>query len=278
MPDSRSSVGWRAYSVSRERGLHLPPERDQRRRRRPARPSGRPRPPAPRRRSRRRTRRPPRAGRGRSSTGTPRASTYDGTLRNVTCSTAPPTVATRAATRPDGTSIATSVSPSAGAATSPDSTAHVPSAIVPCPHAVENPSLCQNSTPSRAPASSGGDEEAPVHVGVAARLVAQHPPHAVDVLGRLRGARAARGPSRRGCPARRPRRCETARRRCGSRRSGPRARKPQPTRTPARPLIAAITTPQTARLARRTTGSASLSRAVSFLLDLRLLLLPLRGE
>jgi len=44
---------------------------------------------------------------------------------------------TRATTRPDGTSIVTSTSPSAGAATRPDSTAHAPSAIVPWPHAVE---------------------------------------------------------------------------------------------------------------------------------------------
>ena len=46
-------------------------------------------------------------------------------------------VRTRATTRPEGTSIVTSTSPSRGAATAPDSTAQAPSAIVPCPHAVE---------------------------------------------------------------------------------------------------------------------------------------------
>ena len=52
--------------------------------------------------------------------------------------------------------MVTSVAPSAAAWTRPVSTAHAPRAIVPCPHAVENPSLCQNRTPKSAPASSGG--------------------------------------------------------------------------------------------------------------------------
>ena len=34
--------------------------------------------------------------------------------------------------------------------------AHTPSAMVPCQHAVEKPSLCQNNTPKSTPASSGG--------------------------------------------------------------------------------------------------------------------------
>jgi hypothetical protein len=63
--------------------------------------------------------------------------TRDGTLRNTTASTAPARRRTRATTRPDGTSTVTSTSPSSGAATRPVSTAHAPSAIVPCPHAVE---------------------------------------------------------------------------------------------------------------------------------------------
>ena len=82
-------------------------------------------------------------------------------MRNVTAATAPPSIRTRAPTRPEGTSIASSTSPSSGAATRPDSTAHAASAIVPCPHAVENPSLCQNSTPSSAPASSGSTRKPP---------------------------------------------------------------------------------------------------------------------
>ncbi len=68
---------------------------------------------------------------------TPRATTYDGTLRKPTLSTKPARRRTLATTRPDGTSMVTSASPSSGAATLPDSTAHAPSAIVPCPHAVE---------------------------------------------------------------------------------------------------------------------------------------------
>lgn len=58
-------------------------------------------------------------------------------LRNDTCCTTPPTQDTRAVTRPDGTSITTSVSPSGAAGTRPLCTAQVPSAIVPCPQAVE---------------------------------------------------------------------------------------------------------------------------------------------
>ena len=64
-------------------------------------------------------------------------------------------------TRPDGTSTTTSTLPVSGAATRPVSTAHTPSAIVPCPQAVEKPSLCQNSTPRWAPASSGGTTKPP---------------------------------------------------------------------------------------------------------------------
>src|SRR6266508_1678974 len=94
-------------------------------------------------------------------TGTPRRSTYDGTLRKATRSTEPPAQVTRATTRPDGTSITTSVTPSGSAATRPLSTAHVPRAIVPCPHAVEYPSLCQNNTPKCAPSSLPGTMNPP---------------------------------------------------------------------------------------------------------------------
>ena len=72
-----------------------------------------------------------------SPAATPRATTNAGTLRKATLSIAPARRRTVATTRPDGTSIVTSTSPSAGAGTRPDSTAHAPSAIVPCPHAVE---------------------------------------------------------------------------------------------------------------------------------------------
>src|SRR5437660_3087420 len=83
------------------------------------------------------------------------------TSTTSTTVTRPPTECTRAVTRPDGTSIATCVTPDGSAATRPDSTAHAPSAMVPCPHAVENPSLCQNSTPNAAPSSSGGVRNPP---------------------------------------------------------------------------------------------------------------------
>jgi len=52
-------------------------------------------------------------------------------LRKVTERTLPSTHLTRATTRPDGTSITTSVSPSGDADTRPDSTAQAPSAMVP---------------------------------------------------------------------------------------------------------------------------------------------------
>ncbi len=68
---------------------------------------------------------------------------------------------TRAVTRPDGTSMRTSAGPVASASTRPVSTAQTPSAMVPCPHAVEKPSLCQNRTPRSAPASSGGTTSPP---------------------------------------------------------------------------------------------------------------------
>ena len=44
---------------------------------------------------------------------------------------------TRAVTRPDGTSTTTAVEPPGSTATRPVRTAHTPSAIVPCPQAVE---------------------------------------------------------------------------------------------------------------------------------------------
>jgi hypothetical protein len=82
-------------------------------------------------------------------------------LRNAIDDTAPPEQCTRAPTRPDGTSIVSVVSPSPAAARRPESTAHAASAIVPCPHAVEKPSLCQNRTPRSAPSSSGGTTKQP---------------------------------------------------------------------------------------------------------------------
>src|SRR5438045_1640003 len=91
--------------------------------------------------------------------GTDRATTYAGTLRKVTDSTTPSRQWTVAVTRPDGTSIVTTVD--GDGATRPDSTAQAPSAIVPWPHAVEYPSLCQNSTPRSAPSSSGGTRKQP---------------------------------------------------------------------------------------------------------------------
>jgi hypothetical protein len=63
--------------------------------------------------------------------------TNEGTLRKATLSVAPARRLTLAVTRPEGTSMVTSISPSSGAATRPESTAHAPSAIVPWPQAVE---------------------------------------------------------------------------------------------------------------------------------------------
>jgi hypothetical protein len=80
-------------------------------------------------------------------TGTSVAITQLGTLTKSTATTRASSRCTRAVTRPDGTSMTTSTLPVSGAATRPVSTAHTPSAIVPCPQAVEKPSLCQNSTP-----------------------------------------------------------------------------------------------------------------------------------
>ena len=94
-------------------------------------------------------------------TGTSVATTQLGTPTKSTATTRSSSRCTRAVTRPDGTSITTSTLPVAGAATRPVSTAHTPSAMVPCPHAVEKPSLCQNSTPRWAPSSSGGTTNPP---------------------------------------------------------------------------------------------------------------------
>ena len=119
---------------ARERGLDRAPGGDQRRAGRRARRAARSARRGPRRRSRRRRPRRPRRRRPR----TPRATTNDGTLRKATASTAPPRMRTRATTRPDGTSIVTSTSPSSrrgDRARTPPPTR--PSAIVPCPHAVE---------------------------------------------------------------------------------------------------------------------------------------------
>jgi hypothetical protein len=71
------------------------------------------------------------------STSSPRAVTYDGTLRKATLRTTPSEQRTRTGSRPDGTSTANSVTPSGSTTTSRSCTAHVATAIVPCPHAVE---------------------------------------------------------------------------------------------------------------------------------------------
>ena len=94
-------------------------------------------------------------------TGTSVATTQLGTLRKSTATTRESSRCTRAVTRPDGTSITTSTAPVSGASTLPLSTAQAPRAMVPWPHAVENPSLCQNSTPKWAPSSSGGTMNPP---------------------------------------------------------------------------------------------------------------------
>src|SRR6218665_1127494 len=73
----------------------------------------------------------------------------------------PASCSTSATTRPEGTSIVTGTILLSVAVILPVSTAHTPSAIVPCPHAVENPSLCQKRTPKSAPSSSGGTTNPP---------------------------------------------------------------------------------------------------------------------
>src|SRR5215217_4896240 len=141
------------------------------------------------------TRRPP-----SSDSSRPRASTYAGTFRKVTPDSDPRSRRTRASTRPDGTSIARGVSPSAIASTRPDSTSQAPSAIVPCPQAVEKPSLCQKSEPIAAASSSGGTRKQPY---MPARLVTEELPHGVD-LGVRAGALAPlpdRGPRDVGRPS-----------------------------------------------------------------------------
>src|SRR6218665_2195920 len=67
----------------------------------------------------------------------------------------PASCSTSATTRPEGTSIVTGTILLLAAVILPVSTAHTPSAIVPCPHPVENPSLCKKRTPKSAPSSSG---------------------------------------------------------------------------------------------------------------------------
>ena len=125
---------------------------------------------------------------------------------------------TRAPTRPDGTSTVTSTSPSAGAATTPRldrpraerdravAARGRVAVLVPEEHAEVGPVVV------------GRDEEAAVHVGVPARLVAEQPAHGVH-----------RAPRRRACSRRsrtvapgisghaRRSRSGTARPRCGSR-------------------------------------------------------------
>ena len=132
MPDRRSSVGWRAASVPSSARLTSRPAAISSARRSGATVE-------------------PDVGRchagvdgaavgdvgGTPAAATPRAMTYAGTLRKSTACDRPARAAHARDHAADGTSIVTSVSPSARRATRPDSTAHAPSAIVPCPHAVE---------------------------------------------------------------------------------------------------------------------------------------------
>ena len=219
MPESRSSLGWRATSapssahlISRPSAVSSPScvglDREARRR------GGQ--------------RRVDRAAVGdvhldrpcAVSTGTPRASTYAGTLRNVTAATAPPAGARARRPGPTARRSTARASPSAGAAT--PAGLHRPHAerdravaaggreavLVPEQHAEVRALVV------------GRDEEAAVHVGVPARLVAEQPP---DPLGP--GSTAPR--SRRsatvapGSSGRRRARSGTALRPCGSRSCAP---------------------------------------------------------
>ena len=63
------------------------------------------------------------------------------TLVNRTEATRPPSMRATVGSRPEGTSTTTGTSPSTGASTRPVSMAQVAVAMVPCPQAVEKPSL-----------------------------------------------------------------------------------------------------------------------------------------
>ena len=75
-------------------------------------------------------------------------------MRKRTETTVPPATRATVSSRPEGTSTTTRVSGSSTGRT-PVSSAHVTSAIVPCPHAVEYPALWKKTTPRSAPSSSG---------------------------------------------------------------------------------------------------------------------------
>ena len=72
----------------------------------------------------------------RPAASIPLAHTKDGTLRNRTDRTRPASTVAHVSSRPEGTSTTTRVSPSR-IGIRPSSSAHVTSAIVPCPQAVE---------------------------------------------------------------------------------------------------------------------------------------------
>ena len=111
------------------------------------------------------------------TSGTAAAMTYEGTLRKVTLVTTPPAQRTLATTRPDGTSIVTSVSPSASDATRPVCTAHTPSAIVPWPHAV-----VPEEHPEVGAIVVGRNHEASVHVRVPAWFPAEQLTHTLQLV------------------------------------------------------------------------------------------------
>ena len=97
-------------------------------------------------------------------TGTPDASTNDGTLMNDTRDTrvTPSTVVISARARicPAGAS-STSAGPPPAGEISPRSNAIVITAMMPWPHIVLNPSLCMNRTPACESGRSGSVRSAP---------------------------------------------------------------------------------------------------------------------
>ena len=140
----------------------------------------------PRRRTHRRTTRRPRSRAARGSARRRRWPSRSSARSRIAPSrTRPSSTSASACSRPDGTSTQTSVTGST-AATRPVSIAHVTPAMVPCPHAVEKPSLWKNTmpnepVPSRPSIGVGRGHEAAVHVGVTAGLVDEERSHVVEV-------------------------------------------------------------------------------------------------
>ncbi|GHI25840.1 hypothetical protein Shyd_72110 [Streptomyces hydrogenans] len=126
------------------------------------------------------------------ATGTFRAVTRAGTFRKVTPVVRPPDRWTVAVTRPEGTSTRTGTSRSPSpAGTRPLSTAQAASAMVPCPQAVEKPSLCQKRTPRWAPSSSGGTTNPPYIPAWPRRFLDEEAAQRVQGAGAGGGAGAA---------------------------------------------------------------------------------------